>query len=153
MAGTAACARIARTRLAALVVGLGVLEIAVSGVAVAGRKRAGAIPDLDQVAEPIGRMVAGGFVAVVTVPGGHRIEAHGELPAAGDGERPGSRGEGPLGACVTAGVGVACVARASGQGGGGDGEVQAGREPAERGDRVGALPRWLPLASGTTVGD
>ena len=64
------------------------LEVGLASVAAAGREGAGAVADLDEVAEPVAGLVAVGLVAVVAVEGRHRVEAHGELAAAGDGERP-----------------------------------------------------------------
>src|ERR1700722_16823640 len=89
VAGPASGSGIARTRLAALVVGRGVLKIGLASGAVAGRERAGAVADLDEVAELVGRLVGAGLVAVVAVVYGDRVEAHGEQAAARDGERPG----------------------------------------------------------------
>src|ERR1700722_7834308 len=64
MTGAAACTGVAGTGLAALVVRLGVLPIRLTGVAVAGRERARAVADLDQVAEPVARLVAAGLIPV-----------------------------------------------------------------------------------------
>jgi len=67
-----------------------VVEVGLAGVVVAGREGAGAVADLDQVAELVAGLVGGGLVPVVAGVGGDRVEAHGELPAARGGERPGA---------------------------------------------------------------
>ena len=81
VAGSAARPCVARVCSAALLVWDGMLEVALLGVAVAGRERTGAVTDLDQVAEPGAGMVAKRLVAVVAVQRGHHVEAHGEPSA------------------------------------------------------------------------
>src|SRR5580693_402359 len=90
VAGAAARARIARTGPSALVIRLRVVEVGLAGVAVAGREGAGAVADLDEMAEPVAGLVGVGLMVVVAAEGRHRVQAHGEPPAAGDGERPGA---------------------------------------------------------------
>ena len=63
---------------AALGVGLGVLEICVAGAACAGGEGALAVADLDEVAELVAGLVAGGFVPVVAVIGGDRVDVDDE---------------------------------------------------------------------------
>jgi len=58
MAAAAAGGAVARAGFAALVVGGGVLEVGVAGVPGAGRERAGAVADLDEVAQGVVRLVA-----------------------------------------------------------------------------------------------
>jgi hypothetical protein len=79
----AARADIAATGAAALVVWLGMLEVRVAGVSRARRKGASVIADLDQVAERVVRLVAMGFVPMVTVVDGNRLDAHCEFATAG----------------------------------------------------------------------
>src|SRR5277367_4910273 len=111
---------------------------------VAGRERARSVPDLDQVAEPVAGLVAVRFKAVVALQRGHRVQAYGELAAAGQGERPGAEvargsraftagGEGPgadviAEATIAYGAGATLLAGEAGEGGGGDGQVEAGGE-------------------------
>jgi hypothetical protein len=66
------------------------LEIRIAGVPRARWEGAGVVADLDQVAECVVRLVAVGFMAVVTVVSGDRFDAHGEFPAARQRERPGA---------------------------------------------------------------
>src|ERR1700722_924126 len=105
------------------------LEIALPGVPVAGRERARSVSDLDQVAEPVARLVAVGLVSMVTGEGRHLLEADGERAAARDYQRPGAevvrgcrsigRGAGAAGSAARCespgtgamlGAGVACGA-------------------------------------------
>src|SRR5580658_1289744 len=117
------------------------------------RERARAVPDLDQVAEPVARLVAVRFESVVTREGRDRVQAHGELPPAGQGERPGAEaargprllaawGEGPGGgvtaeADVGCGAGPARRAGEGGEGGGGDRQVQPNGQRDEGRCRAG----------------
>src|SRR5262249_9159374 len=63
-------------------------EIRLAGMPAARRERAGAVADLDQVAEPVAWLVALRLVAVVAAEGWHWVETHGEPPAPGNGKRP-----------------------------------------------------------------
>ena len=89
MAFSAPGAGVARARPAALVVGHRVFEVALPGVPVAGRERAGLVADLDQVPQLVVGLVGVGLVAMVALVGGHGFQWHGELSAAGQGECPG----------------------------------------------------------------
>ena len=166
MAGAAACAGVAGAGPAALVIRLGVLEVGVSCVAGAGREGAGAVADLDQVAELVAWLVGGGLMAVVASVGGDRAEAHSELPAARGGERPGAvavrraRPSGRPRACLVCwgraaargerpGAVVAGAAGEAGQGGGRDGEVEAGGEPGGGGAGRGRTGLAGSSASGS----
>ena len=72
----------------------GVLVVAAGGVAPAGRPAAGAVPDLDEVAEFIARVVGGGPVPVVAVVDRDGLKIDGQfrpacparLPAGGPGQ-------------------------------------------------------------------
>src|ERR1700722_1950795 len=83
-------AGVAATGSAALVVGDRMLEVAVAGVAGAGRERAGVVADLDKVAEGGVGLVGVRLVAVVTVVGRDRRDVQGALQARWDGQRPGA---------------------------------------------------------------
>ena len=67
------------------------LKIAAAGVAQAGRVGAGAVPDLDQVAEGAAGVVRGGFVPVVASGDGEGFQGGGQVEAAaGDAQPPGA---------------------------------------------------------------
>src|SRR5579875_1052810 len=70
VAAAAARARVAQTCSSAPVIGNGMLEVRFAGVPGAGRERARPVPDLDQVAEGVTRLVGMGLVPVITL--GHR---------------------------------------------------------------------------------
>ena len=61
------------------------LKVAVPGVPVAGRERAGVVADLDQVPEAVVGLVAVRLVAVVAFQRGHGFQAHGQFPPVGQG--------------------------------------------------------------------
>src|ERR1700723_2580352 len=88
MAGTAARTSVASAGPPALVVGGGVLEVGLAGVAGAGWERAFSVADLDEVAEGVVGLVRAGLVAVVAIEGRHRPQLDHEVPAAGQRERP-----------------------------------------------------------------
>src|SRR3984957_10003727 len=130
VAGATAGARVTRARFPTLVIRHGVLKIRFSRMPVAGRKRTSAICDLDNMPEPVARLVAVRLVSVVTFEDRYRVQAHGELAPARQDERPGAeavwgsgsaargaRGERPE-ANVTGGASAE-----AGGGGGRDGEV------------------------------
>ena len=73
VAPAASRAGVARARSSAFVVGNGVLEVGFSGVAGAGRERAVAVSDLDQVAEGVVGLVGVRLVGVVAREGGHLV--------------------------------------------------------------------------------
>src|ERR1700722_18309917 len=83
VAGATAGARVTRARFPALVIRHGVLEIRFSRMPVARWKSTGAISDLDEVAEPVARLVAVCLVPMVAFEDRYRIQAHGELAPAG----------------------------------------------------------------------
>ena len=66
------------------------LKIGVTGVPGAGRECAGAIADLDQVAERVVGLVPAGLVAMITIVSRDRFDAHDEFPVTGQGECPGA---------------------------------------------------------------
>src|SRR5215470_16909388 len=108
VAFSAACSAVAGAGPAALVIGGGVLEVAAAGVPGAGREGALAVADLHQVPQRVAGLVAARLVLVVAIGDRDRPEFHGEFPAVGQGQRPGSvparragaagRGERPPGA-------------------------------------------------------
>jgi hypothetical protein len=81
-------AGIAATGATAFVVWLGMLKIRIASVTRAWRERTGVIADLDQMAERFVRLVAVGFVAVITVIGWDWFDAHGEFQPTGQREHP-----------------------------------------------------------------
>ena len=81
MARATAGARVTRTGSPALVIRQSVLEIRVARVPIAGWERTGAVSDLDEMAEPVARLVAVGLVTMVTFEDRHRVDAHGRARA------------------------------------------------------------------------
>src|SRR5215472_7880532 len=88
VAAAAARPAVARAGPPALVVRGGVLEVAAAGVPGAGREGALAVPDLHQVPQRVAGLVAARLVPVVAAGHRHRAELHGELPPAGQDQRP-----------------------------------------------------------------
>ena len=78
VAASAARAGVARARASALVVGGGMLEVAVPGVPGAGRERACPVPDLDEMPEGVAGLVRMGFKSVIAVGDRDRAELDGE---------------------------------------------------------------------------
>src|SRR5580693_5999910 len=74
VAGAASCSGVAGAGPAALVVGDGVLEVGLFGVAGAGRQGALGVADLDQVAEHVVGLVGVRLPPVVAVVGGEGLE-------------------------------------------------------------------------------
>jgi hypothetical protein len=74
VASAAAGARVAGTRLSALVVRDGVFEIRLVGWAGAGRECALVVSDLDEAAEPVAWLVGVDLIAMVAIVGGHDVE-------------------------------------------------------------------------------
>src|SRR6266702_4568549 len=88
VAAAAARRAVAGAGPAALVVGGRVLEIAAAGVPRAGRERALAVADLNQVPQRVAGLVAARLMPVIAIGHRHRAEPDGKLPPAGQGERP-----------------------------------------------------------------
>src|SRR6185312_2280700 len=89
VAGAAARSGVAGAGPAALVVRERVLEVRLARMPATRGERASAVADLHQVAEPVAWLVALRLAAMVAVEGRHRVEAHDEPPAVGNGKRPG----------------------------------------------------------------
>src|SRR5690242_7797864 len=89
MAPAAARPRITGAGPPALVVRSGVLEVGFPGGPGAGRERAVAVADLDEVAERVIRLIGMRLVAVVALERRHRPQSHDEAPSVGQGQRPG----------------------------------------------------------------
>jgi hypothetical protein len=58
----------------------GVLEVGFPGVPGTGRERAVAVPDLDEVAQRLIRLISVRLIAVVTLERRHRSQFHDEVP-------------------------------------------------------------------------
>jgi hypothetical protein len=99
MAGATARVRVARAGAAALIEWPRVLVIRLPGVPGARRERARAVTDLDQVAQPAARLVAGRGEPVITVIDRNEPNVHREWrPGPGQGEYPGPKAAAGAGA-------------------------------------------------------
>src|ERR1700677_641468 len=88
MTFSAAGARIARTRPSVFMIRDSVFEICLFRMAGAGRESTGAVPDLDEMTQGVARLVPACFALMIAFMGRDRLERDGEVPAAGQGERP-----------------------------------------------------------------